>query len=56
MLVAFAMGSWLGTHMDGSARPLTYGVAAWSVVLALAAWTVVRRYGRSNPVAPACVS
>jgi DHA1 family bicyclomycin/chloramphenicol resistance-like MFS transporter len=56
MLVAFAMGSWLGTHMDGSARPLTYSVAAWSVVLALAAWTVVRRYGRSNPVAPACVS
>jgi len=56
MLVAFLIGTWLGTHMDGSARPLTYGVAAWSVVLALTAWTVVRRYGRSNQVAPACVS
>jgi len=56
MLVAFLIGTWLGTHMDGSARPLIYGVAAWSVVLALTAWTVVRRYGRSNPVAPACVS
>ena len=31
MLVAFGIGSWLGTHMDGTARPLAYGVAgiAW---------------------------
>jgi DHA1 family bicyclomycin/chloramphenicol resistance-like MFS transporter len=53
MLVAFVMGSWLGTHMDGSARPLTYGVAAWSAVLALTSWTLVRRYGRSSQGAPA---
>ncbi len=46
MLVAFLMGSWLGTHMDGSTRPLTYGVAAWSVVIALVAWTAVQRQGR----------
>jgi DHA1 family bicyclomycin/chloramphenicol resistance-like MFS transporter len=53
MLVAFVMGSWLGTHMDGSARPLTYGVAAWSAVLALTSWPLVRRYGRSSRGAPA---
>jgi DHA1 family bicyclomycin/chloramphenicol resistance-like MFS transporter len=53
MLVAFVMGSWLGTHMDGSARPLTYGVAAWSAVLALTSWTLVRRYGRISRGAPA---
>ncbi len=49
MLMAFAMGSWLGTHMDGSTRPLTYGVAGWSVVIALVAWTAVQRHNR--PVA-----
>ena len=49
MLVAFVMGSWLGTHMDGTARPLAYGVAGWSLLLALTAWTVVPRYGRSQP-------
>jgi DHA1 family bicyclomycin/chloramphenicol resistance-like MFS transporter len=43
------MGSWLGTHMDGTARPLAYGVAGWSLLLALTAWTVVPRYGRSQP-------
>jgi DHA1 family bicyclomycin/chloramphenicol resistance-like MFS transporter len=53
VIAAFLSGSWLGTHMDGSARPLTYGVAAWSAVLALAAWTVVRRYGRSSAGTPA---
>jgi DHA1 family bicyclomycin/chloramphenicol resistance-like MFS transporter len=49
MLVAFVVGSWLGTHMDGTARPLAYGVAGWSLLLALTAWTVVPRYGRSQP-------
>ena len=46
MLVAFCIGTWLGTHMDGTTHPLTYGVAAWSVVIALVAWTVVQRQGR----------
>jgi DHA1 family bicyclomycin/chloramphenicol resistance-like MFS transporter len=26
MLCAFAMGGWLGTHMDGTVLPLTLGV------------------------------
>lgn len=45
MLVAFAMGGWLGTHMDGTVRPLTHGVWLWSVLIAAAAWTVVQKYG-----------
>jgi DHA1 family bicyclomycin/chloramphenicol resistance-like MFS transporter len=49
-LVAFVMGTWLGTHMDGTARPLTYGVALWSLLIALVAWTLVRRSGRVKPV------
>jgi MFS transporter, DHA1 family, multidrug resistance protein len=45
MLVAFGMGAWLGTHMDGTVRPLTHGVWFWSALIATAAWTVVRKYG-----------
>jgi MFS transporter, DHA1 family, multidrug resistance protein len=45
MLVAFGMGGWLGTHMDGTVRPLTHGVWFWSVLIAATAWTVVRKYG-----------
>jgi DHA1 family bicyclomycin/chloramphenicol resistance-like MFS transporter len=45
MLAAFAMGSWLGGHMDGSVRPLTLGVWFWSALIALSAWTVVQKYG-----------
>jgi len=45
MLVAFGMGGWLGTHMDGTVRPLTHGVWFWSVLIATTAWTVVRKYG-----------
>jgi len=45
MLVAFGMGGWLGAHMDGTVRPLTHGIWFWSVMIATAAWTVVRKYG-----------
>ncbi|WP_223910899.1 multidrug effflux MFS transporter [Rhodoferax lithotrophicus] len=45
MLVAFAMGSWLGTHMDGSVKPLTLGVWFWTAWIALSAWTLVQKYG-----------
>lgn len=44
-LAAFAMGGWLGTHMDGSVGPLTYGVWFWSALIALAAWTLVQKQG-----------
>ncbi|MEO8390394.1 MAG: multidrug effflux MFS transporter [Polaromonas sp.] len=45
MVVAFGMGGWLGTHMDGTVRPLTNGVWFWSVLIAATAWTVIRKYG-----------
>ena len=48
MLMAFAVGSWLGTHMDGSVLPLALGVWFWSAVTALVAWTLVRRHGQSG--------
>lgn len=54
MLVAFATGSWLGTHMDGTARPLAYGLTLWSLTVAGFAWTVVQRYGR--PERPAALA
>jgi MFS transporter, DHA1 family, multidrug resistance protein len=51
MLVAFAMGGWLGTHMDGTVLPLTNGVWFWSILIALSAWTLVRKYGEPVPAA-----
>lgn len=45
MLAAFAMGSWLGDHMDGTVLPLTLGVWFWSALIALTAWTLVQRHG-----------
>ncbi|GAB4400966.1 MAG: Bcr/CflA family multidrug efflux MFS transporter [Rhodoferax sp.] len=45
MVFAFAMGGWLGGHMDGSVRPLTLGVWFWSVLIAVSAWTLVQRWG-----------
>ena len=47
-LVSFLMGSVLGVIMDGTARPLMYGVWFWSVMIALAAWTVVQKHGHSE--------
>ncbi len=45
MVAAFAMGGWIGTHMDGSVRPLAYGVAFWAGCIVLTAWVLVQRYG-----------
>jgi DHA1 family bicyclomycin/chloramphenicol resistance-like MFS transporter len=50
MLVAFAMGKWLGAHMNGTVLPLTNGICFWSVVVSLIAWVGVQRYG--EPAAP----
>lgn len=46
MLVAFLIGNWLGTHMDGSIYPLAYGIWFWGAMSALVAWTLVQRQGR----------
>ena len=45
MLAAFAMGGWLGTHLDASVFALTNGIWFWSVLIALAGWTLVQKYG-----------
>lgn len=45
MVVAFGIGSWLGLRMDGTVLPLTNGVWFWSVLIALSAWVLVRKYG-----------
>jgi DHA1 family bicyclomycin/chloramphenicol resistance-like MFS transporter len=52
MLAAFAMGSWLGGHMDGTVRPLTLGVWFWSTLIALSAWTLVQKYGDPTASGP----
>ena len=48
MVAAFAVGGWLGTAMDGTVRPLMYGVWFWSVLIAFSAWTLVQKHGRSS--------
>lgn len=53
MVVAFGMGGWLGTHMNGTVLPLTNGVWFWSVLIAAIAWTVVQQHGESAHEAPA---
>ncbi len=46
MVVAFGMGAYLGTHMDGTVKPLAYGVAFWAVWIVLTAWVLVQRHGQ----------
>jgi DHA1 family bicyclomycin/chloramphenicol resistance-like MFS transporter len=45
MVTAFAIGGWVGTHLDGTVHALTYGVWFWSVVIAAIAWTLVQKHG-----------
>lgn len=44
--VAFGIALWLGQALDGTVRPLAYGVGLWSALTCLIAWTLVRRLGR----------
>lgn len=48
MVVAFGTGQWLGHHMDGTARIMVQIVAGASIVVALAAWTLVQRHGEPD--------
>jgi len=48
MAAAFAMGGWLGAHMDGTVMPLVWGVWFWSVVIAVSAWTLVQWHGHTG--------
>ncbi|MDZ4074604.1 MAG: multidrug effflux MFS transporter [Hylemonella sp.] len=47
-VTSFIVGHWLGTAMDGTVLPLMYGVWFWSVMIALAAWTLVQKHGKSS--------
>ncbi|MES2400364.1 MAG: multidrug effflux MFS transporter [Pseudomonadota bacterium] len=48
MAVAFAMGGWMGTHMDGTVLPMTNGMWFWTALLAATAWTAVQKYGEPS--------
>jgi DHA1 family bicyclomycin/chloramphenicol resistance-like MFS transporter len=50
-LVAFGIGLWLGQAMDGTTRPMAYGMGFWALVTSALAWTLVQRHGA--PVARA---
>ncbi len=45
-LVAFGIGRWLGWALDGSVRPLAWGLAFWSLLTCTVAWTLVPRSAR----------
>jgi DHA1 family bicyclomycin/chloramphenicol resistance-like MFS transporter len=42
-LTAFAVGRWLGVALDGSVRPLAFGLAFWSALTCTVGWTLVQR-------------
>ncbi len=44
-VAAFLVGSWVGTHLDGTVFVLTNGVWFWSVCISATAWTLVQRHG-----------
>ncbi len=55
MVVAFGMGSWLGTQMDGTVLPLTNGMWFWSICIAAVAWTLVRLQADPAPLSEPAV-
>ena len=44
-LSATCVGLWMGRHLNGTVYPLTLGVGAFSIGVALVAWTLVQRHG-----------
>ncbi len=46
MLVAAAVGQWIGASFNGTVYPLTLTIAACSIGTAVSAWVLVRRHGR----------
>lgn len=45
-LTAFGIGRWLGVSMDGTVRPMAYGLAFWAAATSTVAWTLVQRHTR----------
>jgi MFS transporter, DHA1 family, multidrug resistance protein len=46
MLGAFTTGAVLGQTMDGSVRPMVWGIAFWGMTIVIVAWTLVQRHGK----------
>jgi MFS transporter, DHA1 family, multidrug resistance protein len=42
-LVAFGIGRWLGVALDGTVRPLAYGLGFWAALTCVLAWLLVPR-------------
>ena len=49
MATAFGVGIWLGERLDGTVYPLSFGVAAFGIGVAIVAWTWVQRDGEPPP-------
>lgn len=45
-LVAFGISRWLGVALDGTTRPMAYGLAFWALMVCAMAWGPVRRMSR----------
>ncbi|MDI9332120.1 MAG: multidrug effflux MFS transporter [Alphaproteobacteria bacterium] len=48
MVVAFAIGHWMGLHLDGTVYPLINGQLFWSLWLAVVGLTLVQRHGERH--------
>lgn len=46
-LIVLTLVLLLGTHLHGTAGPLLKGIRYWSMLIALSAWTLLHRYGKS---------
>ena len=51
MLTAFGISLWLGRAPAHTVLPVTLGVGACSIALALVAWTLVQRHGEPHRAA-----
>lgn len=45
MLMTLPMGLWMGSAMDGTSRPMALGMAFWCTIIAITAWTLVKKHG-----------
>ena len=51
-VTALAAGLWLDLTLDGTVFPMTFAIGAFSVAVALVAWTLVQRHGEPARTAP----
>jgi MFS transporter, DHA1 family, multidrug resistance protein len=48
MVLAFATGTWLSQHGDGSVKPMVIGVWFWTTCIAAIAWLAVQKFGHQD--------